>query len=49
MPMRDGIPDFVGAEGAADASGARVGKGGGYSDLEFALVRKHGRLHERTP
>ena len=29
--------------------GARLGKGGGYSDLEFALLREHGRVDENTP
>ncbi len=28
--------------------GARVGKGGGYSDLEFALLREEGRITEAT-
>lgn len=34
---------------AVDAAGARVGKGGGYSDLEFALARAIGAVGERTP
>lgn len=29
--------------------GARVGKGGGYSDLEFALARQAGLIGEATP
>jgi len=29
--------------------GARVGKGGGYSDLEWALARQLGAVDERTP
>lgn len=29
--------------------GARLGKGGGYSDLEYALLREHGKVHEDTP
>lgn len=29
--------------------GARLGKGGGYSDLEYALLREHGKVHARTP
>lgn len=32
-----------------NASGARVGKGGGYSDLEFALARALGAVDETTP
>ncbi len=28
--------------------GARLGKGGGYSDLEYALLREHGNVHEDT-
>ena len=34
---------------AVNASGARVGKGGGYSDLEFALARALGAVDEGTP
>ncbi len=34
---------------AVNARGARVGKGGGYSDLEFALTRTLGAVSERTP
>ena len=34
---------------AVNASGARVGKGGGYSDLEFALARQLGAVGEATP
>jgi 5-formyltetrahydrofolate cyclo-ligase len=33
---------------AVNARGARVGKGGGYSDLEFALAREAGALDART-
>jgi len=33
---------------AVNRSGARVGKGGGYSDLEFALLVEAGRIRERT-
>lgn len=29
--------------------GARLGKGGGYSDLEYALLREHGKVHAKTP
>lgn len=33
---------------AVNARGARVGKGGGYSDLEFALARETGAVDART-
>ena len=33
---------------AVNARGARVGKGGGYSDLEFALAREAGAVDART-
>lgn len=33
---------------AVNARGARVGKGGGYSDLEFALARAAGAVNART-
>jgi 5-formyltetrahydrofolate cyclo-ligase len=33
---------------AVNRSGARVGKGGGYSDLEFALARELGAVDART-
>jgi 5-formyltetrahydrofolate cyclo-ligase len=33
---------------AVDRRGARVGKGGGYSDLEFALARARGAVDDRT-
>lgn len=33
---------------AVDRRGARLGKGGGYSDLEFALAVAHGAVDERT-
>jgi len=33
---------------AVNARGARVGKGGGYSDLEFALARAVGAVDART-
>ena len=29
--------------------GARLGKGGGYSDLEYALLREHGKVKADTP
>jgi 5-formyltetrahydrofolate cyclo-ligase len=34
---------------AVNRAGARVGKGGGYSDLEFALARELGLLDDDTP
>ncbi|RKY03716.1 5-formyltetrahydrofolate cyclo-ligase [Candidatus Poribacteria bacterium] len=34
---------------AVNLKGARVGKGGGYSDLEFALARQLGLVDESTP
>jgi 5-formyltetrahydrofolate cyclo-ligase len=34
---------------AVNAHGARVGKGGGYSDLEFALARELGAVTDATP
>ena len=34
---------------AVARDGARLGKGGGYADLEYALLREHGALDARTP
>jgi 5-formyltetrahydrofolate cyclo-ligase len=34
---------------AVDSNGVRVGKGGGYSDLEFALARQLGLVTDHTP
>lgn len=34
---------------AVNASGRRLGKGGGYSDLEWALARELGAVSARTP
>jgi len=34
---------------AVDETGARLGKGGGYSDLEFALARSVGVVDDETP
>lgn len=34
---------------AVNLKGARVGKGGGYSDLEFAIARQLGLVNETTP
>ena len=34
---------------AVTRQGARVGRGGGYSDLEYALLRTEGKVREYTP
>lgn len=34
---------------AVNREGERVGKGGGYSDLEYALLREEGKIHGNTP
>ncbi len=34
---------------AVNRRGARIGKGGGYSDLEFALLIEEGKLDQKTP
>lgn len=34
---------------AVGKDGARVGKGGGYSDLEYGLLREEGKVREFTP
>lgn len=34
---------------AVNRHGARLGKGGGYSDLEYALLREKGKIDARTP
>ena len=34
---------------AAARGGARLGKGGGYSDLEYALLREAGKVHRDVP
>jgi 5-formyltetrahydrofolate cyclo-ligase len=34
---------------AVNLKGARIGKGGGYSDLEFGLMCEAGKVHRRTP
>jgi 5-formyltetrahydrofolate cyclo-ligase len=34
---------------AVNAKGARVGKGGGFSDLEYALLAETGKVDARTP
>ena len=49
-PAQIGQIDLVVAGSVAvDARGARLGKGGGYSDLEFALARAVGVVGEKTP
>lgn len=45
---RMGRIDFVVCGSVADRSGVRVGKGGGFSDLELALVTEAGRVDDRT-
>jgi 5-formyltetrahydrofolate cyclo-ligase len=34
---------------AVSRDGTRVGKGGGYTDLEYALLREEGKVRESTP
>ncbi len=34
---------------AVSRDGARIGKGGGYADLEYALLREEGKIRESTP
>ena len=34
---------------AAARDGARVGKGGGYGDLEYGILREDGKIRESTP
>ena len=49
MPEQLGHIDLIVAGSVAvNARGARVGKGGGYSDLEFALAREVGAVNART-
>jgi 5-formyltetrahydrofolate cyclo-ligase len=49
-PAQIGRIDLVVAGSVAvNQSGARLGKGGGYSDLEFALARSLGLLDDDTP
>ncbi|MFQ5866229.1 MAG: 5-formyltetrahydrofolate cyclo-ligase [bacterium] len=45
----DKIDLVVAGSVAVTRDGARVGKGGGYSDLEFALGRESGIISETTP
>jgi 5-formyltetrahydrofolate cyclo-ligase len=50
LPTSLGTIDLVVAGSVAvSPDGARVGKGGGYSDLEFALARELGAVGEDTP
>ena len=50
LPRELGSIDLVIAGSVAvNARGGRVGKGGGYSDLEFALARTLGSVGENTP
>jgi len=49
-PAKIGRIDLVVAGSVAvDEAGARLGKGGGYSDLEFALARSLGLVDDDTP
>ncbi len=49
-PNKLGTLDLVLAGSVAvDRKGGRVGKGGGYSDLEYALGREYGFLSAETP
>ena len=45
----DEIDLVVAGSVAVDATGGRVGKGGGYSDLEWAFARELGVVDARTP
>jgi 5-formyltetrahydrofolate cyclo-ligase len=50
LPSELGRIDLVVAGSVAvNRNGARVGKGGGYSDLEFALARQLRSVNESTP
>ena len=50
LPSELGRIDLVVAGSVAvNRDGARVGKGGGYSDLEFALARQLGSVTSSTP
>ena len=49
-PVQIGRIDLIVAGSVAvDETGARLGKGGGYSDLEFALARSVGVVDDETP
>jgi 5-formyltetrahydrofolate cyclo-ligase len=48
----DDVPDIdlvVCGSVAVNGKGARVGKGGGFSDLEYGLLTEAGKLSPRTP
>ncbi|MFC7167610.1 5-formyltetrahydrofolate cyclo-ligase [Halospeciosus flavus] len=48
----DALPDVdlvVSGSVAVTEDGARIGKGEGFSDLEFAVLRELGAVHESTP
>lgn len=34
---------------AVNEQGERIGKGGGYSEIEWAIAREHGKVDENTP
>jgi 5-formyltetrahydrofolate cyclo-ligase len=40
---------FVCGSLAVSRDGTRVGKGGGYADLEYALLREEGKVRDTTP
>jgi 5-formyltetrahydrofolate cyclo-ligase len=44
-----GVDAVVVGSVAVNQKGARLGKGGGYSDLEYAMLREAGKLNEDTP
>lgn len=49
---RDSVPPIdlkVAGSVAVDPKGGRVGKGGGYSDLEYAILRELSLVEEDTP
>ena len=48
----DEIPDIdliVTGSVAVTLNGRRLGKGGGYSELEYAILREYGKVGEETP
>ncbi len=49
---RDNVPPIdlkIAGSVAVDPKGGRLGKGGGYSDLEYAILRELGLVDEDTP
>ena len=44
----DAVDLIVSGSVAVDERGSRVGKGEGYSDLEFAILREFGLVHDET-